>query len=87
MTTTAQTTNSRDADQAYRNLETRVRELANMTAIARFYVCETHLPTTLTEDERQDAERTAFAIAHIAQMAEDLEKAYLGDWPGEEERT
>jgi hypothetical protein len=55
---------SATACATYLDLEAPIRELACMAAIARFYVCETHLPSSLTDQERLDAERVAFAIPH-----------------------
>ena len=59
-----------------RDLESSLRELAQMAAIARFYVCETNLPPKLREEERREADRAVFAISHVAEMAEDVERAY-----------
>lgn len=58
------------------DLETPIRELSHMAVIARYYVTDFHLPAVLTEEERRDADRAAFAIAHVAEMAEALHAAY-----------
>jgi hypothetical protein len=55
----------------YLDLEEPIRELAHMASIARFLTSEfpAELPPVNTD-------RLAFAISKVAEMAEDLEKAY-----------
>ena len=65
---------------AYLDLEEPIRELACMAVIARFYMLETNLPAGISEREKDELERAAFAISHIARMAESLNEAWHAGW-------
>jgi hypothetical protein len=72
MTDAANSKKYRDLD-----LESAICELAHVAAITRFYVSEyssTHANSE--EDQRLDADRIVTAVSHLADMAEDVRKAY-----------
>jgi hypothetical protein len=57
------------------DLEPQIRDLVQMAELARHYV--SNPPGTSSEEKkRAHAERICFAISHIANMANDLEKAW-----------
>jgi hypothetical protein len=63
-----------DLSSAYMDLEPQIRELVCMAALARYYILYSGLP--FEEGQSAEAERVCFAISHIADMAEALEKAW-----------
>ena len=61
---------------AYHDLESPLRDLARMGAIARSYVSGTEWPPGLTGEWSREIERVFFLIEHVADMADKLEKTY-----------
>ncbi len=72
MTTTTDPADS-SVRRAYSELESPIRVLAHMAAIARFYVCEN---TVVRAGHENEDDRMVTAIAHVAEMAEELKALY-----------
>jgi hypothetical protein len=72
---------------AYMDLEPQIRDLVQMAELARCYV--SRLPVISAEaGEKAAAERICFAVSHIADMANALEKAWDEGLPsGKRART
>ena len=63
--------------KAYFDLEPQICELAHIAAIARFYVSETSGPNAGSKEEQElEGDQVVTAISHLANLAEDLRKAY-----------
>ena len=69
-------------DEFFFDLEPKIHDLANMTEIARYYAIEylSGVSPDENEDDAREKSVAQFAIAHVEQMARDLEKAFDAEW-------
>ena len=76
-------------DEFHFDLEPKIHDLANMTEIARYYAIEYLSGVSPDEAEEEGREKSIalFAIAHVEQMARDLEKAFDAEWRRRAELT
>jgi hypothetical protein len=61
--------------RAYFDLEDRIRNLAHMAEIARFYAVESS-GSNETKESKHEGELAVFAVRQCEQMVRDLVKAY-----------
>ena len=67
---------------AYSDLEPKIRDLTHMAELARFHAIDTFgsIPPGATEEEKRERSTALFAVAHVAEMVLDLERAYDAGW-------